>query len=194
MVVLLVKQVLFLLKLRNNMSVPSRKKSQELLDQYIKNSALKHHCEMVAAAMEAYAKELGEDAELWYQAGLLHDLDWEKYPDEHPNKAITEILAEYPQELKDAIAAHAPERTGKQPETVIEKYLFACDELSGLMHAASLMRPTGFSDMEPKSIKKKLKDKGFAANVSREDINHGFELIGKTPDEHIGFLITVFQS
>lgn len=173
--------------------MPTREDSQNLLNQYISNAALKHHCEMVAAAMEAYAKELAEDSELWYQAGLLHDLDWEKYPDEHPNKAINDLLNEYPQELKNAIAAHAPDRTGKHPETLIEKYLFACDELSGLMHAASLIRPTGFSDMEPKSIKKKLKDKGFAANVSRADINLGFELIGKTPDEHIGFLIKIFQ-
>lgn len=174
--------------------MPTRKDAQALLEQYITNPALKHHCEMVAAAMEAYAKEIGEDSELWYQAGLLHDLDWEKYPDEHPNVAINELLTDYPQELKAAVAAHAPFRTGKKPETTIEKYLFACDELSGLMHAASLMRPGGFSDMQPKSIKKKLKDKGFAANVSRDDINHGFELIGKTPDEHIGFLISVFQS
>ena len=173
--------------------MPTRQDAQALLDQYISNPALKHHCYMVAAAMEAYAQELGEDTELWYQAGLLHDLDWQKYPDEHPNKAVTEILEDYPQELKDAIAAHAPSRTGKHPETMIEKYLFACDELSGLMHAVSLMRPTGFSDMQPKSIKKKLKDKSFAANVSRDDINLGFQLIDKTPDEHISFLITIFK-
>lgn len=173
--------------------MPTRDEATRLLKTYITNPALKHHCEMVANAMEAYAQELGEDTELWYQAGLLHDLDWEKYPDEHPNRAIKELLDEYPQELKDAVAAHAPSRTGKHPTTLIEKYLFACDELSGLMHAASLMRPTGFSDMAPKSIKKKLKDKGFAANVSREDIDHGFELIGKTPDEHIGFLIKVLN-
>ncbi|MDQ5951731.1 MAG: hypothetical protein QG639_1012 [Patescibacteria group bacterium] len=174
--------------------MPTREEAHALLDQYITNQALKHHCQMVAAAMEAYAKELGENQDVWYQAGLLHDLDWEKYPDEHPNFAIKELLTDYPQELRDAIAAHAPQRTGNHPETTIEKYLFACDELSGLMHAASLMRPSGFSDMQPKSIKKKLKDKGFAANVSREDINLGFELIGKTPDEHIGFLIEVFKN
>lgn len=173
--------------------MPTRNDAQALVDQYISNQALKHHMEMVAAAMEAYAQELGEDTELWYQAGLLHDLDWEQYPDEHPNKALTEILTEYPQELRDAIAAHAPGRTGKQPETLIEKYLFATDELSGLMNAISLMRPNGFADMEPKSVKKKLKDKSFAANVSRADIDQGFELIGKTPDEHIGFLIEVFK-
>lgn len=175
------------------MALPTRAQAEALLAEYIKNDALKHHCQMVAQAMEAQAKALDEDSELWYQTGLLHDLDWEMYPDEHPNKAITEILVEYPQEMKDAIAAHAPGRTGKQPETTIEKYLFATDELSGLMHAISLMRPNGFSDMEAKSVKKKLKDKSFAANVSREDINRGFELIGKTADEHISFLIGVFR-
>lgn len=177
-----------------SVSLPARSEAEALLDEYIKNDALKHHCVMVAHAMEAYAKELGEDAELWYQTGLLHDLDWEMFPDEHPNKAIADLLEAYPQELKDAIAAHAPDRTGKQPETTIERYLFACDELSGLMHAISLMRPNGFADMEVKSVKKKLKDKAFAANVSREDISQGIEMIGKTPEEHIAFLIGVFKT
>lgn len=171
----------------------SRSDSEKLLKEYIKNPALLHHCYMVAAAMEAYAKDLGEDQELWYQAGLLHDLDWEMYPDEHPNKAVAEIINDYPEELKNAVLAHAPGRTGKNPETTLERYLFACDELSGLMHAVSLMRPNGFSDMKAKSVKKKIKDKSFAANVSRDDIRLGFELIGKTADEHIGFLIEVFQ-
>lgn len=175
------------------MPLPTRQASQDLLKQYVKNEALVHHCEMVAAAMEAYAKVLNEDSELWYQAGLLHDLDWEMYPDEHPNKAVKDILTEYPEELKIAILAHGPDRTGKQPETLIERYLFASDELSGIMHAVSLMRPNRFNDMEVKSVKKKLKDKHFAANVSRDDINRGFELIGKTPEEHIGFLIEVFK-
>lgn len=176
-----------------SLNLPSRQQTEALLSQYIKTEALHHHCQMVAQAMTAYATQLGENEELWYQAGLLHDLDWEMYPDEHPHKAVTEILTDYPSELIEAIRAHAPERTGKQPETLIERYLFACDELSGLMHAASLMRPNGFNDMEVKSIKKKLKDKSFAANVSREDIQHGFDLIGKSADEHIGFLIGVFK-
>ena len=85
---------------------------------------------MVAAAMEAYATKLGEDVELWYATGLLHDLDWEEYPNEHPNKAVAKMLGAYPQELKDAIASHAPERSGRQPSTTLDKYLFACDELS----------------------------------------------------------------
>lgn len=176
-------------------TLPPRSQAEELLNKYIKNDALKHHCQMVADAMEGYAKSLGEDSELWYQAGLLHDLDWEMYPDEHPNKAVNEILAnDYPSELIEAIRAHAPLRTGKQPQTTIEKYLFACDELSGLMHAVSLMRPNGFADMKVKSVKKKIKDKSFAANVSRDDIKMGFELISKTPEEHIEFLIQVFKN
>lgn len=174
------------------MHIPTRHESDVLLQKYIKNPALIHHVRMVATVMEAYAKVLGEDPELWYATGLLHDLDWELFPDEHPNKAIAEWLNEYPQALKDAIAAHAPDRTGRQPQTTIDRYMFACDELSGLMHAYSLMRPTGFAGMEVKSVKKKLKDKAFAANISRADITLGFELIGKTPEEHIEFLIEVF--
>jgi lysyl-tRNA synthetase, class II len=173
--------------------LPPRAQAEALLEDKIKNEALRHHSRMVAQALEAYARALGEDPELWYQTGLLHDLDWETFPKEHPNKAIAEWLNDYPEELRQAIAAHAPDRTGKQPETLLEKYTFACDELSGFMHAVSLMRPNGWEGMEPKSIKKKLKDKGFAANVSRSDIEQGFSLIGKTADEHIGFLIKVFE-
>jgi putative nucleotidyltransferase with HDIG domain len=174
-------------------SLPPRQASEQLLNEYVTTQALRHHCRMVAQAMEAYAHKLEEDPELWYQAGLLHDLDWEKYPDEHPFKAVHEILKDYPETLKQAILAHGPHITGKQPETTLERYLFACDELSGLMHAVSLMRPNGFADMQVKSVKKKLKDKGFAANVSREDITQGVNLIGKSLEEHIAFLIEVYK-
>jgi len=174
--------------------LPSREEAEALLEKYIENEALRRHCRMVATAMEAYAKALDQDAELWYQTGLLHDLDWEKYPDEHPNRAISELLNDYPQVLKDAVAAHAPARTGKEAETLLDRYLFACDELSGLMNAVSLMRPNGFSDMKVKSVKKKIKDKSFAANVSRDDINKGFELIEKEVEDHVQFLIDVFKN
>lgn len=175
-------------------SLPSRQQSEDLLKTHVKNPALLRHCYMVANALEAYAQQLGEDAELWYQAGLLHDLDWEAYSTEHPFKAVNELLTEYPEALKQAILAHGPQITGKQPETPIERYLFACDELSGLMHAVSILRPNGFADMQVKSVKKKLKDKGFAANVSREDIQHGSELIATPLEDHIAFLITVFTN
>ncbi|PIR59186.1 MAG: lysine--tRNA ligase, partial [Candidatus Pacebacteria bacterium CG10_big_fil_rev_8_21_14_0_10_56_10] len=173
-------------------SLPDRDQAEQLLEHHISNHQLRHHCRMVASAMAAYARELGENEELWYQAGLLHDLDWEAFPDQHPKKAVEEWLKDYPQELKNAVTAHAPERTGRQPQSELERYLFACDELSGFMQAVSLMRPGGFSDMKPKSVTKKLKDASFAANVSRDDISHGLELIGAEPAEHIGFLIKVF--
>lgn len=174
--------------------LPNRSQSLTLLRSHIKNEALLNHCYMVARAMEAYAEKLGADTELWYQTGLLHDIDWEEYPDEHPNKAIAEWFGEYPEALKQAVAAHAPDRTGTQPTSQLDKYLFACDELSGFMHAVSLMRPNGFDDMKYKSIKKKLKDKGFAANVSREDITEGAELIGVDLADHVTFLIEVFNN
>jgi len=174
------------------MSFPNRASSETLLKTYIKNEALLHHCYMVAQAMEAYAKFLDQDVELWYTTGLLHDLDWEQFPDEHPMKAVAEFFGSYPAEMKQAILAHAPGRTNVQAVSLLDKYLFACDELSGLMHAVSLMRPNGFADMQVKSVKKKIKDKSFAANVSREDIVLGFELIEKNPEEHIQFLINVF--
>lgn len=174
-------------------TLPSREESTLLLEKYVKNEALRHHCEMVADALAAYAAELGQDVELWYQTGLLHDLDWEQFPDEHPNRAIKELLSNYPVEMLQAIAAHAPSRTGNQPESQLDRYLFACDELSGFLHAYSLMRPEGFAGMKTSSVNKKLKDKSFAANVNREDIQQGFELIGKDPSEHIEFLIATFN-
>lgn len=176
----------------------NRDESITLLDKYIGNDNLKRHCRMVATAMEAYARDLGkyqEEIEAWWTAGLLHDLDWEKYPEEHPHKAVNEILPEagYPEEIIWAIEAHAPERTGREPETEIERYLFACDELSGFMNAVSLVRPNGFADMKISSVTKKLKDSSFAADVPREHIRKGADLIGKELNEHIAFLIEVFK-
>lgn len=170
-----------------------------LLDTYIKGDNLKHHCIMVSKAMHAYATNLNkpeDEVEKWWVCGLLHDLDWEMYPDEHPNLAINKILPEAgftDPELLNAIAAHAPDRTGVQPESELARYLFACDELSGFMHAVSLMRPNGFEDMAVKSVKKKMKDKKFAENVPREDIRRGAELIQTDLENHILFLIEVFK-
>lgn len=174
----------------------NRDQAHNLLSQYIENPSLRRHCEMVAQAMETYAKKLNEDPETWYVAGLLHDLDWEKYPDEHPNKAINDILpaAGVSAEILSAIAAHAPDRTGKHPETLIEKHLFACDEISGFLDAIAKIRPNKFADLEWSSVKKKLKDKAFAANVSREDITQGSELIGVPVADHVSFLIEVFRA
>lgn len=173
--------------------------ANQLLEEWIENPNLRHHCTMVATAMQAYGEHLNlseEEIHDWWLAGLLHDLDWEKFPDEHPNKAINDVFPNYDinSEVISAIATHAPERTGKHPESTIEKYLFACDELSGFMHAVSLMRPNGFEDMNAKSVTKKLKDKKFAEAVSRDDIRLGAEMIGKELNEHITFLIQVFAA
>lgn len=176
----------------------NREETQNLVKQYIKNDALYRHCEMVATAMEGYAKKLGlneQEVEEWWSAGMLHDIDWEMYPDEHPNYAVNNILPQkgYSQVVIDAIKAHAPDRTGKKAEAQIEKYLFACDELSGFINAAGLIRPNGLSDMEASSVTKRLKDKRFAANVNREDIALGVELIGIPIAEHITNLIRFFR-
>lgn len=177
---------------------PDRSESRQLLKTWITSDNLRFHCEMVAMAMEAYARELNKSAEQreeWWTAGLLHDLDWEAYPDEHPIKAVEEILPPlgYSEPVLQAIAAHAPDRTGREPESELDRYLFACDEISGFMNAVSLMRPNGFSDMKVKSVKKKLKDKRFAENVPREDIRKGAGLIDTELSDHIRFLISVFK-
>jgi len=176
----------------------NRDYSESLLKEYITSENLRLHCEMVAAAMEAYAGKLNkssEETDRWWTAGLLHDLDWEKFPEEHPHKAVDEILPKhgYDIEIIEAIKAHAPDRTGKEPEKLVDKYLFACDELSGFMHAVSLMRPNGFSDMKVKSVTKKLKDKRFAENVPREDIQKGAELISLPLKDHIQNMIEIFK-
>lgn len=178
--------------------MPEREDSKHLLESYIESESLRLHSEMVAFAMEGYAIALNKpqaEVEEWWSAGLLHDVDWEKYPDEHPNKAVNEILPDhgYSETVIAAIRAHAPERTGKEPESEVERYLFACDELSGFMNAVSLMRPNGFSDMKVKSVKKKLKDKRFAENVPREDIQKGADLIKRELNDHIQFMIHLFS-
>ncbi|MDG5767210.1 HD domain-containing protein [Balneolales bacterium ANBcel1] len=177
----------------------TRQEAEKLLTEWISGDNLRHHCHMVAAAMEGYARHLAkspDETDRWWLAGLLHDLDWEKQPDEHPNYALAHIFpqTDLPEDVTDAIRAHAPERTGAEPETEIARYLFACDEISGFMHAVSLMRPEGFSGMKAKSVTKKMKDKRFAANVSRDDIRKGAELIDSDLGDHILFLAGVFDA
>jgi predicted hydrolase (HD superfamily) len=128
----------------------------------------------------------GEDEDLWGMAGLLHDLDWEKYPDRHPLTAVEHLReAGYPEEILQAILAHRADYTGVKPTTDLQKHLVACDELSGLVFATCLVRPSGIDDLKPKSVTKKLKDKGFAAGVSRDEVHNGIELLGLDRVEHI---------
>ncbi len=136
--------------------------------------------------MRHYARLHGEDEDLWGLSGLLHDLDWEKFPDEHPNRAVEEFRTRgYAEELVNAVLSHAPNRTGREPNTLLERTLFAVDELSGLVFACCLVRPNGIDDLAPKSVTKKLKDKAFAAGVNRDDVARGVEMLGIERSEHI---------
>ncbi len=168
------------------MALPDRAEGLALLESWVENEGLRKHMLAVEAVMRHYARILGEDEDLWGQVGLLHDLDWGKHPDEHPNRAIAEFESRgYPPELVRAVKAHAPERTGVEPEARLEKVLFACDELSGLVYACCLVRPNGIDDLSPKSVTKKLKDKAFAAGVNRDDVARGVELMEMERAEHI---------
>lgn len=147
--------------------MPELSSSEKLLHNYIKNDNLRKHCYAVESAVRFYARRLGKDEESWASAGLLHDLDWEMYPDTHPNTAVP-ILEEagYDREIIDAILGHAyPDRTDVPRESEMAKYLFACDEITGFITAYSYMKPGGINEVDAKGIKKKMKDKAFAKNV-----------------------------
>lgn len=166
--------------------MPERSDAVALLHEWVENEGLRRHMYAVEAAVRFYARKMGADEELWGLAGLLHDLDWEKHPEVHPMKGIAALKERgYPEEVVHAILAHRPEYTGVEPTTDLDRVLYACDEISGLIHAACLMRPNGIDDIKPKSVVKKLKDKAFAAGVDREQVAHGVELIGLDRNEHI---------
>jgi putative nucleotidyltransferase with HDIG domain len=173
----------------------NRADALSLLMEYTKNEALLKHMYAVEAAMRAYARLYGEDEETWGITGLLHDFDYEKYPDapDHPVKG-SEILKEkgYPEEVRTAILGHAV-YTGVARETKMAKVLYACDELCGFITACALVRPNRLTDLEVSSVKKKLKDKAFARNVSREDIAQGTAELGVQLDEHIRFVIEAMK-
>lgn len=166
--------------------MPDRNDAVALLEEWVENDGLRKHMYAVEAAVRHYARMRGEDEEVWGLAGLLHDLDWEKYPENHPITAVDHLReAGYPEEVLHAILAHRAGFTGVEPTTELDKVLVACDELSGLVFATCLVRPTGIDDLKPKSVVKKLKDKQFAAGVSREEVQHGMELLGLERSEHI---------
>jgi putative nucleotidyltransferase with HDIG domain len=175
--------------------MPSRDHAVELLESWVENPGLRVHMYAVEAAVRHYAAMQGADPEVWGLAGLLHDLDWERHPADHPNQAVAELRTHgYPEEVIHAILAHRPDFTGVTPETPLDRVLFACDELSGLVYACCLVRPNGIDDLTPKSVKKKLKDRAFAAGVNREEVQHGMELIGVDPTEHIQNVIDALRA
>lgn len=165
-----------------------------LLDEWVPNPALRNHMKAVEAAVRGYARQAGEDEEHWGLAGLLHDLDWEKYPEAHPLRAV-EFLREagWPEDILRAILAHRADFTGVEPETALDRTLLACDELTGLITATALVRPTGIDDLAPRSVKKKMKDPTFARGVDRDEVRRGPELLGIDLDTHITNVIEAMR-
>ena len=174
--------------------MPTRDEALALMEQWVENQGLRNHMKSVEAATRWYARQQGEDEEVWGLAGLLHDMDWEKHPDDHPLRAVDELRSlGYPEEVLHAILAHRADFTGVQPETPLDRTLFACDELTGLVTATALMRPTGIDDLTAKSVKKKMRDRAFAAGVDRDDVRRGAELIGVDLDVHIENVIAAMR-
>jgi len=177
----------------NSYQLPSREVANNILLEHVKEPYQVLHAKMVASALEAYAAKFGEDTDLWYITGLLHDLDYYEFPNDHPKKSLEWFDEwQYPVELRNAISAHAWKRTNYMPVTKLDATLIAVDEMAGLLYAYSLMRPDGFKGMEVSSAKKKFKDKAFAAKVDREEILLGVNKLEISLDEHIEFLISVF--
>jgi putative nucleotidyltransferase with HDIG domain len=170
----------------------SREDAWRLVSEWIESDSLRKHLLGVEAAMRAYARKWGEDEEAYAVTGLVHDLDYERYPDldtGHPRYAIKELEGRgYPQEVIDAVAGHA-DFMGVPRETRMAKTLYAVDELSGFIAACALVRPTGIEGMKPKSVKKKLKQPSFAAAVNRDEVQRGIEELGVDQDEHIALII-----
>jgi predicted hydrolase (HD superfamily) len=160
-----------------------------LLTEYTKSDSLLKHAMAVEAAVRGYARRFGENEEEWGITALLHDFDYERWPTlgDHPNKGSEILLAKgYPEWMVRAILSHAHEITGVSRDSLLEKTLFACDEMAGFITAASLVRPSkSVLDLEASSVKKRMKDKAFARGVKREDLIAGAELLGIPLDEHI---------
>jgi len=181
-------------KAENKGNVLSRDEAELLLNQWVLNDRLQLHMKQVGRLMHDWAKEKEHADEQgqwrWEMAGLLHDADWDQWPEQHCKKIIEELEARnVDPEVIRAIASHGPLHFGVQPETKMEKMLYAFDELSGLIHAYSLMRPNGYQGMDIKGVKKRIRDKAFAANVSRDDIEDAVTRAGLTIDPLIDFII-----
>ncbi|MGZ8536992.1 MAG: HD domain-containing protein [Flavisolibacter sp.] len=178
----------------NKDNVMSKEEALQLLHEWVENERLRLHMKQVAAVMKAWALErekLSEDeAHKWWLAGLLHDADWEKYPNDHCRIIIEELeKRNIDPSVIHCIASHGPKHFGVEPESIMDKMIYVFDELSGFIHAAALIRPTRYEGMDVKSIQKKLKTPSFAAQVSREDINDAISRIETPLEEIIAFVI-----
>jgi putative nucleotidyltransferase with HDIG domain len=173
----------------------TRADAWETLTRYTKSEALLRHALAVEASTASYASRFGGDEEVWRVAALLHDFDYEIHPtlDKHPQDGAPILRDEgYSDEVIDAILSHANHLSVPR-DTPLKRSLFACDELSGFVHACGLVRPTGLAGLEPKSVKKKLKQPSFAAGVSRDDVYEGADLLEVDLDEHIANVIAALQ-
>jgi len=174
---------------------PTRDQAWETLTRYTKSESLLRHALAVEASTRFYARKFGEDEELWGVVALLHDFDYEIHPTlaEHPQDGAPILREEgYPEEVIEGVLSHA-EHLGLPRDTPLKKTLFACDELSGFVHACGLVRPTGLDGLEPKSVKKKLKQPSFASGVNRDEVQQGAELLQIELDEHIRNVIAALQ-
>ncbi len=173
----------------------TRDRAWETLTRYTKSESLLRHALAVEASTRFYARKFGEDEELWGVSALLHDFDYEMHPtlDKHPQDGAPILREEgYPEEVVETVLSHA-EHLGLPRDTLLKKTLFACDELSGFVHACGLVRPTGLEGLEPKSVRKKLKQPSFAAGVHRDEVYKGAEGLGIELDEHIRNVVAALQ-
>ena len=173
----------------------TRDRAWETLTRYTKSESLLRHALAVEASTRFYARKFGEDEEFWGVAALLHDFDYEMHPtlDKHPQDGAPILREEgYPEEVVETVLSHA-EHLGLPRDTLLKRTLFACDELSGFVHACSLVRPTGLEGLEPKSVRKKLKQPSFAAGVHRDEVYKGAEELGVPLDEHIANVVAALQ-
>jgi putative nucleotidyltransferase with HDIG domain len=174
---------------------PTREQAWETLTRYTKSEALLRHALAVEASTASYASRFAGDEELWRVTALLHDFDYEIHPtlDKHPQDGAAILREEgYPEEVIEAVLSHA-EHLAMPRDTPLKKALFACDELSGFIHACGLVRPTGLEGLEPKSVRKKLKQPSFAAGVHRDEVYAGAELLELDLDDHIVNVIAAMQ-
>ncbi|HEX9250494.1 MAG TPA: HD domain-containing protein [Gemmatimonadaceae bacterium] len=183
-------------------ATPSRADTLALMHEYTQSESLRKHMLAVEGAMRAYAQKFGEEVERWGITGLIHDFDYERFPnnthsptDEHPSEGVRVLRSKgYPEEILQAILGHA-QYTNTPRESKMAKTLFAVDELTGLITATALVRPTkSVHEVDARSVRKKMKDKAFARGVSREDVVNGANELGVDLDEHISFVIASMQA
>ncbi|MFM8850701.1 MAG: HD domain-containing protein [Cytophagales bacterium] len=171
----------------------SRTEAQALLLTLTNNASLLRHMRTIELVMEAYAEKLGQDKNTWGIAGLLHDADYQMYPEQHPNIIVSRLLNLGEPAIAHAISAHYT-KWNVSYDTLMDKALLACDELTGFIIACCQVRPDGISSLEVKSVVKKLRDTGFAAKVERDEVYKGAEILGVDLNDHIGFIISVLKN